>query len=92
MLAALFSCFFLVFVYLIYTYRDNAQQKCCAKVSYKANLHFQSLGRMLLQNYNIQSKTIQQNTYNITSYSIELKNQINDHIFYFHQVCHMSWC
>ncbi len=25
----------------------------------KANLHLQSLGRMLLQNYNIQSKTIQ---------------------------------
>ncbi len=37
-----FFLFFLVFVYLIYTYRDNAQQKCCAKVSYKANLHFQS--------------------------------------------------
>ncbi len=39
--------------YLFYLYRDNAQKKCCAKVSYKVNLHLQSRGRMLLQHYNI---------------------------------------
>ncbi len=38
----------IVFMYLIYLYRDNAQHKCSARVSYKAHLHLQSLGRMFL--------------------------------------------
>ncbi len=46
-----------LFIYFIYLYRDNAQQKCCAKVSYKANKHLQSLCRMLLQQYSIKNNT-----------------------------------
>ncbi len=45
--------------------RDNAQHKCFARVGYKDNFHLQSLGRMLLQNYNTQSQTIQHIQYHI---------------------------
>ncbi len=63
--------------YFIYLYRDIAQQKCCAKVSYKAHLHLKSLGRMLLQHYNIQSKTIQ-----YIQYHIIIKSMITYLIFF----------